>query len=175
MKKGKNDTKNTIVIVILVILVLGLSIFIATDKLSTKEKNTASTNTTNKNSEKNVTNDDNTNTTNKKEEHNENTNNNSIPTENEIKELMIKYIKENYPSAVDYRINNISLENNTKELKEMINENQENILANIDFELIREGNGYTKSQGWIKINQSNCILVKNTSGSYYVSKCGSGW
>ena len=170
----KSDTKVAVIITILVMLVVGLLIYIVTDKLLVKEDNKATrSNTETTSNEKTPQQEKEEETENI--ETNTNTNTSSIPTEEEVKKLMITYIKTKFPSAIDYRINSISIENNTKEFKEMINENQEHVLAYVDYDLIRDGNGFTKEQGFVKSNQAHCILVKDSNGSYYVEKCGSGW
>ena len=172
MKRKKSDNK-IIIIIVLIFLVIGLTTYIIVDKvmISDEVKFKASL--------ENVNNDESTqddNTTNSEEEVvNNNETNNSILTENEVRQLMITYIKEKHTNVIDYRINSISFENNTKEFKDMIHEDQEHVLVYVDYDLIRDGNGYTKEQGWIKSNQEHCIFVKDSSDKYYVEKCGSGW
>lgn len=180
MRRQKMDTKIAVILTILIMLVIGLVGYIVIDKLNNTEKTKTTEKkeetTTNKEEEKKETNETNNNTTTEEtKQETTTTQTNSIPTESEIKTLMETFIKSHNSNVVDYRINSINLDSNTKEEKEMLNMNQDNILALIKYDVIRDGDGYTKEQGWIKSNQTHCILIKDTNGSYYVQKCGSGW
>ena len=167
MRKKEMDTKIAVFITVLVMLLIGLTIYVVADKVTDHEdKNSVSEKASDS------ANDAKEESSNKEVTQNEKTddetsNVSSIPTESDVKKLMTAYIKDSY---VDYRINSVSFDNNTKEFKEMIHEDQDHVLAYVDYDVIRDEN-----QGWIKANQAHCILVKDSNGSYYVSKCGSGW
>ena len=122
----KTNTIVTVVITILVMLVIGLGMYIKLElpkekETSQSQKETTTNNTVEENKEETKT-----------------TTENEIPNEETIRKLMGAYITKQ-PTIVEYRINSISLENNTQEFKELINENLDHVLAYVKYDVIRDG------------------------------------
>ena len=179
----RSNTLVTIVITVLVMIILFLVGYITYDKYTNNDNKSNTTNTATNSDSKSTSNKiDNTDTktdtnNNSKEENtktNETTSNGTSLTDDQIKDLMANYIKEKMPSVVEYKINSLNFDNNTKDFKDMINEDQDNILVYVDYDVKKEDGYYTRESGWINASQAHCILTKE-NGQYKVEKCGTGW
>ena len=152
---------SSVVTIILVILVVCLGGFIVVDKVFMKNTSTASSSdetkmTEGKSAETSKSSDTKAADESKSDTQSSTSNvdtTDAVPSESELREALGVYIKKQYPSMVEYRINKVSLDSNTDEIKEMIHLDKSSILVSYDFEMVRNGDGYTKEQGFVKINQ----------------------
>lgn len=175
MNSKKSNTTTVVIITILIMLVIGLIIFIAIDKLSKKDEKSTGNNTENTSTTTEKKQDDNNKMIeNTQNNQNKETNTNIIPSEEEIRNIIIEWMLKQ-ENVVDAKIDKISLDENTEELKDMIHVDHSEILVYAQMKVIKEGNGYSRADGWLAYNHELCHLIPNANGKYEVKSCASGW
>lgn len=172
MNNKKSNTTTAVIITILIMLIIGLITFIAIDKLSKKDEISTGNNTKNTSTTTEKKQDDNKENT--QNNQNKETNTNTIPSEEEIRNVIIDWMLKQ-ENVVDAKIDKISLDENTEELKDMIHVDHSEILVYAQMKVIKEGNGYSRTDGWLAYNHELCHLIPNANGKYEVKSCASGW
>ena len=158
----KSNTVTAVVITILVMLVIGLVVYIVIDKSSTKDEKTKGNETTTTTTTQNETQPSTTEPQ------------NTMPTDDEVREIIKAWMLKQ-ATVVDAKVGELSFKDNNDEFKDMIHADHNEILVHAEMRVIRDGDGYSRSQGWQAFNHELCHLIKNASEKYEVKTCASGW
>jgi len=92
-------------------------------------------------------------------------------TTEEIERIVIEtYLNRENSGITNYRIQSITINNVSSELKEELKYEETDVLAFVEYEVQKNN-----EEEWIKENQNCFILKKDENGNYFVYKVGSGW